>query len=86
MTNLTAIQERFDALAAEALEELLQEVEARDPVRVVALRVTLVPDAGRDSACPTVEVHLTVEHETLSGVLARGADRPGKRPGVPGVH
>ena len=81
MTNITAIQERFEALAAEALEELIEDVEARDAVRVVALEVKLVPDHG--AASPTVAVQLTVVPESLSVALARRASRQGRQRGGP---
>jgi len=61
MSNLIAIQERFDALAAEALEGLIEDVEKKNPVRVTELDVQLVPDQSNQSGCPAVEVNLTVE-------------------------
>ncbi|HXD41653.1 MAG TPA: hypothetical protein VN649_13890 [Ramlibacter sp.] len=61
MANLTAIQERFDALAAEALEDLIEDVEKRNPVKVTDLDVQLVPNPDSHSSCPAVEVNLTVE-------------------------
>ena len=61
MSNLTAIQERFDALAAEALEALIEDVEKRNPVKVTDLDVQLVPDQDNPSSSPAVEVNLTVE-------------------------
>ena len=87
MPQLIAIQERFDALAAEALEDLIDEVEARDPVRAVALEVKLVPDEGRESDTPTVTVHLTVERETSSTTDEQRPGRPGKGlTGWPPIH
>ena len=79
MTKLIAIQERFDALAAEALEGLIEEVEKRDEVRAVALEVTLVPDPGAGPNAATVDVNLTVEPEGPGARAARKARMPGKR-------
>ncbi len=59
MTNLTAIQDRFDTLAAEALERLMEDVEKKNPVVVTALDVELVPNQDSRSS-PTVEVNVTV--------------------------
>jgi DNA-binding LacI/PurR family transcriptional regulator len=60
MPNLTAIQERFDAIAAEALEHLIEDVERKDRVKVTGLEVVLVPQASI-AGSPAVEVNLTVE-------------------------
>jgi hypothetical protein len=61
MPDLTAIQERFDAIAAEALENLIEDVESKDRVKVTALEVVLIPEQARDPGCPAVEVNLTVK-------------------------
>jgi aspartate aminotransferase-like enzyme len=58
--NLPAIQERFDALAAEALEALMEDVEEKNRVVVTALDVELVPNPDHHSS-PTVAVAVTVE-------------------------
>jgi hypothetical protein len=49
MPNLTAIQDRFDTLAAEALEDLMEDVEKENPVVVTALDVELVPNQDNRS-------------------------------------
>jgi len=59
MPNLTAIQERFDALAAEALEDLMEDVEDKNRVVVTSLEVELVPNPQHHSS-PTVAVRVTV--------------------------
>jgi len=58
--NLPAIQERFDSLAAEALEDLMEDVEQKNPVVVTALDVELVPNPDHHSS-PTVAVTVTVK-------------------------
>ena len=69
MPNLTAIQERFDALAAEALEDLIEDVEKKNPVKVTDLDVHLVPNPDDHSSCPAVEVNLTVERTKRRAIL-----------------
>jgi hypothetical protein len=69
MANLTAIQERFDALAAEALEDLIAEVEKKNPVKVTDLDVQLVPTSDNHSSSPAVEVNLTVERTKRRAIL-----------------
>ena len=69
MPNLTAIQERFDALAAEALEDLIEDVEKKNPVKVTDLDVQLVPSPGDHSGCPAVAVNLTVERTKRRAIL-----------------
>lgn len=61
MPDLTAIQERFDAIAAEALENLIEDVESKDRVKVTDLEVVLVPEQASDPGSPSVEVNLTVK-------------------------
>lgn len=61
MPNLTAIEERFDAQAAQTLEDLIENVENENPVKVTGLTVDLVPDTADDPSSPAVEVNLTVE-------------------------
>ena len=69
MANLTAIQDRFDALATEALEDLIEDVENKNPVKVTDLDVHLVPNPGAHSSCPAVEVNLTVERTKRPSIL-----------------
>ncbi len=59
MATQIAIQDRFEALAASALEELIEDVEKRNRVRVSDLEVALVPQDGHLEP-PSVEVHVTV--------------------------
>jgi hypothetical protein len=59
--NLTAIEERFDSQAAQALEDLIEHVEHKNPVKVTGLKVNLVPGKTNDPSSPGVEVNLTVE-------------------------
>lgn len=58
MTSLTAIQNRIDALASEALEEIVEEVEARDGVKVTDMQVQV---ADTPSGQPALEVNVTIE-------------------------
>jgi hypothetical protein len=61
MPNLPAIQARFDTLAAAVLEDLIEDVEGKNPVKVTDLKVVLVPDGTSDAESPRVEVNLTIE-------------------------
>ena len=61
MPNLSAIEERFDARAAQVLEDLIEDVEDENSVKVTGLTVDLVPDTADDPSSPAVEVNLTVE-------------------------
>jgi hypothetical protein len=69
MANLTAIQDRFDALAAAALEDLIEDVEKKNPVKVTDLDVQLVPTSDNHPSCPAVEVNLTVERTKRRAIL-----------------
>jgi len=59
MPKQKAIEDRFEGLAADALEDLIVEVEKREQVKVIALEVELVPE-GDHQVPPAVDVHVTV--------------------------
>jgi len=72
MNDIDAIQNRFDALAADAIEALLEKVEDENHVTAIAMKVTLVRAIGQS---PLVEVNLTVQ----TGNQKPRSLKPGRR-------
>lgn len=84
MPKLKAIEERFDAQAAQALENLIEDVETQNPVKVTGLTVDLVPDSSDDPTSPAVDVNLTVKSDARlprpqQGPPARGVNERARR-------
>ncbi len=60
--SLPAAVERLEGVAAEALEELIEDLEAKQHVQVEKVDVALVPDSAGDS--PTVVVVVSTKSKT----------------------
>lgn len=60
MKELAPIRDRIEALAAEALEDVVQEAEARDEVKVIDVVVHV---ADTPVAQPSIDVSVTVKQD-----------------------
>jgi hypothetical protein len=70
--KLAAIKDRFEGLAAEALEGMIHDVEEKNHLKVKDLEVALIPDQGAPGAPPAVEVTVTVEAPASPHLAANG--------------
>jgi hypothetical protein len=60
MKSLEPIQDRIEVLASKALEDVVEEAEAKDGVKVTTVEVQV---ADTPSGQPTLDVSVTVERQ-----------------------